>query len=154
MSVYEELADRFEDDELPVITYFESKWIGNGIGRRGHRSPPYFPLKMWNVVGRHEQGITRTNNAIEAFNDKFSSLLSCHHSSVWTLINSIINLRENTHAHISRGDIKQPSEKEASRNARITNIIQYYISSNPDMTLRGILLIIYKYNFILNFLLN
>ena len=51
-------------------------------------------------------------------------------------------LRENTHAHISRGDMKQPSEKEASRNARITNIIQYYISSNPDQ-----LLIIYKYNF-------
>ena len=47
-------------------------------------------------------------------------------------------LRENTHAHISRGDMKQPSEKEASRNARITNIIQYYISSNPDKTLRGI----------------
>ena len=91
MSVYEELADRFEDDELPVIKWIgiESKWIGNGIGRRGRRSPPYFPLKMWNVVGRHEQGTTRTNNAIEAFNDKFSSLLSCHHSSVWTLINSM-----------------------------------------------------------------
>ena len=47
-------------------------------------------------------------------------------------------LRENTHAHISRGDMKQPSEKEASRNARITNIIQYYISSNPDKTHQGI----------------
>ena len=46
-------------------------------------------FKMWNVVGRHEQGTTRTNNAIEAFNDKFSSLLSCHHSSVWTLIKSM-----------------------------------------------------------------
>ena len=67
MSVYEELADRFEDDELPVI-----KWIGNGIGRRGRRSPPYFPLKMWNVVGRHEQRTTRTNIAIEAFNDKLA----------------------------------------------------------------------------------
>ena len=89
MSVCEELADRFEDDELPVNTYFESKWIGNGINRRGRRSPPYFPLKMWNVVGRQEQGTTRTNNAIEAFNDKYSSLLSCHHSSVWTLIKSM-----------------------------------------------------------------
>ena len=47
-------------------------------------------------------------------------------------------LGENTHAHISRGGMKQPSEKEASRHARITNIIQYYISSNPDKTLRGI----------------
>ena len=51
-------------------------------------------------------------------------------------------LRENTHAHISRGNMKQPSETEASRNAKITNMIQYYkysyISSNPDKTLRGI----------------
>ena len=47
-------------------------------------------------------------------------------------------LREKTHAHISSGDMKQPSEKEASRNARITNIIQYYISSNPVKTLRRI----------------
>ena len=47
-------------------------------------------------------------------------------------------LTENTHAHISRGDMKQPSAKEASRNARITNIVQSYISSDPDKILRGI----------------
>ena len=47
-------------------------------------------------------------------------------------------LTENTHAHISRGDMKQPSAKGASRNARITNIVQSYISSDPDKILRGI----------------
>ena len=101
MSVYEELADRFEDDELPVLTYFESTWIGNVICRRERHSPPHFPLKMWNRIW------------LEA-------------------------LTENTHAHISRGDMKQPSAKEASRNTRITNIVQSYISSDPDKILRGI----------------
>ena len=38
-------------------------------------------------------------------------------------------LTENTHAHISRGDTKQPSAKDASRNAKITNIVQSCISS-------------------------
>ena len=47
-------------------------------------------------------------------------------------------LTENTHVHISRGDMKQPSAKEASRNDRITNIVQSYISSYPDKILRGI----------------
>ena len=47
-------------------------------------------------------------------------------------------LTENTHAHISRGDMKQPSAKEASRNAGITNIVQAYISSDPNKILRGI----------------
>ena len=138
VSVYEELADTFEDDEVPVLTYFESTWIGTVIGRRGRRSPPHFPLKMWNVVGRHQQGSTRTNNAIEAFNHKFNSLLSCHHPSVWTLIKSLWReqaLTENTHVHINRGDMKQPSTTEASRNA---NIVQSYVSPDPDKTLRGI----------------
>ena len=84
---------------------------------------------------------TRTDNAIEAFNHKFNSLPSCHHSSVWTLIKSLRReqaLTENTHAHISRarGDMKQPSAKDASRNARITILVQSYISSDPDKTLR------------------
>ena len=141
VSVYEELADTFGGDEVPVLTYFESTWIGNVIGRRGRRSPPHFPFKMWNVVGRHQQGSTRTNNVIEAFNHNFNSLLSCHHPSLWTLIQSLRReqaLTENTHAHINRGDTKQPSTKQASRNARITNIVQSYISSAPDKTLRGI----------------
>ena len=47
-------------------------------------------------------------------------------------------LTDNTHAHISRRDMKQRSAKEASRNARITNIVQSYISSDPDKILRGI----------------
>ena len=141
VSVYKELADRFEDDDLPVITYFEIKWIVNVIGRRGRHSPPHLPPKMWSVDGRHQQGTTRTNNVIEAFNHMFNSLLSCHHSSVWTLIKSLRRkqaLTENTHAHISRRDMKQPSAKEATRNTRITIIVQSYISSDPDNILRGI----------------
>ena len=84
---------------------------------------------------------TCTDNAIEAFNHKFNSLLSCHQSSVWTVTKSLRReqaLKENTHAQLSRGDMKQPSAKEASRNARITTLVQSYISSDPDKTLRGI----------------
>ena len=69
------------------------------------------------------------------------SLLSCHNSSEWTLIKSLRReqtLTENTHAHISRCDMKQTSAKEASRNVRIATFVQSYISSNPDKTLREI----------------
>ena len=47
VSVYEDLADTFEDGEVSVLTYFESTWIGNVIGRRGRRSPPYLRCGMW-----------------------------------------------------------------------------------------------------------
>ena len=86
---------------------------------------------------------TCTDNAVEAFNQNFNSLLSCHHPSIRALIKSLMReeaLMDNTYAHINRGDmnLNQPSAKEAIRNARITNIVQSYISSDPDKILRGI----------------
>ena len=46
----EDLADSFEDDELPVLAYFESTWIGSIIGRRGRRSLPQFVEDMATVL--------------------------------------------------------------------------------------------------------
>ena len=58
-TVYEDLGDSFEDDELPVLTCFETTFIVNVIDRRGSRFPPHFPHKMWNIVGRHKAGYAR-----------------------------------------------------------------------------------------------
>ena len=57
ITTYEALADTFEDDELQLLVYFESTWIGAEVaGRRGRRSPPLFAHEIWNVVGRHHTG--------------------------------------------------------------------------------------------------
>lgn len=52
IDAYEVLADTFEDDELPLLAYFEPTWIGAPVGRRGRRTPPpsLLPCGMSTVV--------------------------------------------------------------------------------------------------------
>ena len=39
ITVYEALADTFEEDELELISYFEATWIGGVVGRKQRRTP-------------------------------------------------------------------------------------------------------------------
>ena len=77
------LAATFEDDELPLLQYFENTWIGALVGRR--RLKPVFPHEMWHVLWRHFRGSTRTTNSLESFHNAFNSLLSCQHPTIPTL---------------------------------------------------------------------
>ena len=71
------------DDEIELVQYFESNYIGrrnpNGNGRRN----PRYPLTAWNVYERRQHGRTRTNNSVEAFHRAMGSgLLRSHHLSM------------------------------------------------------------------------
>ena len=136
---FERLAETFEDDELPILHYFERTWIGLPVG--GRRLPPTFPHQMWNVLGRHFQGATRTTNSLESFHHSFNALIACQHPTIWKLLPSLQkqqNLTLNTLAKIYRGDTYRTSSTEALRNRRIINLIMNYNSENADDTLRGI----------------
>ena len=89
VAVYEALSTTFLADEIPILHYFESTWIGMGVGAGGLRRDPAFPHQMWNVLNRHDQGSTRTTNALEAFHHSFNALISCQNPSIWTLLDSL-----------------------------------------------------------------
>ena len=89
VAVYEALSTTFLADEISILHYFESTWIGMGVGAGGPRRDPAFPHQMWNVLNRHHQGSTRTTNALEAFHHSFNALISCQHPSIWTLLDSL-----------------------------------------------------------------
>ena len=78
---FESLATTFLNDELPLLGYFESTWIGQSVG--GRKLPPMFSHHMWNVLDRAGTGSTRTTNALESFHHSFNSLLSCTHPASW-----------------------------------------------------------------------
>ena len=123
IDAFEVLADTFEDDEPPLLGYFEPTWIGVTVGRRsGRRTTPIFPLAMWNVHGRHFTGTTRTTNALESFHHAFNSLLSCKHPTIWVLLKALHRqqaLTDTTLIHIARGEQKPVTAKQTTRNARI-----------------------------------
>ena len=137
--VFESLATTFLNDELALLSYFESTWIGQSVG--GRRLPPTFPLHMWNVLDRASTGSSRTTNSLEAFHHGFNSLISCQHATIWKLLPALEkqqNLTENIIQRTLRGDTFRPSTKEATRNARITNLLSNYTRATADSFLRGI----------------
>ena len=71
---FESLAITFLNDELPLLSYFETTWIGQPAG--GRRLAPTFPHQMWNVSDRAS---TRTTYSLEAFHHTFNALVSCQH---------------------------------------------------------------------------
>ena len=62
---FESLATTFLNDELPLLSYFESTWIGQAVG--GRRLPAMISHHMWNVLDRAGTGSTRKTNALESF---------------------------------------------------------------------------------------
>ena len=141
ITVYEALADTFEEDELELMSYFETTWIGGVVGRRHRRTAARFPAAMWNVVGRHFTLSTRTTNALEAFHHSFTSLVACQHPSIWVLLKSLQRqqaLTDNMLSNIAQGETKLPGTRERARNARIATHVSAYDRSDPEKTLRGI----------------
>ena len=95
----------FEEDELELISYFEATWIGRVVGRKQRRTPAKFPAAMWNFLGRHFTGSTRTANSLEAFHHSFNSLVACEHPSIWVLLKSLQRqqaLTDNMLSHIAQ----------------------------------------------------
>ena len=136
---FESLATTFLNDELPLLGYFESTWIGQSVG--GRRLPPMFSHHMWNVLDRAGTGSTRTTNALESFHHSFNSLLSCIHPAVWKLLESLEAQQNQTRSRmlrISRGDTFKASAINRRRNERIMNLISQYTLAKAMDFLRGI----------------
>ena len=136
---YESLATTFLDDELRLLSYFETTWIGAPAG--GRRLPPLFPHHMWNVLDRSSTGASRTTNALEAYHHTFNSLLACQKPTIWKLLPSLQaqqNLSRSTMLKIDDGATYTPAPKEQKRNKRIQTLVASYTRATADNFLRGI----------------
>ena len=125
------------------ITYFESTLIFSPVRRIG-RTPPIFPLTMWNVVGRHFAGTTRTTNSLESFHHALNSLLTCKHPTIWVLLKALHRQQAltNTLSYITLGETKKLVAAQKAWNARIITLVSTYSNADADKTLRGIAFII------------
>ena len=126
---FESLATTFLNDELPLLSYFESTWIGEAVG--GRRLPPMFSHHMWHVLDRAGTGSTRTTNALESFHH--CSLLSCTHPAVWKLLELLEAQQSHTRSRmlrISKRDTFKVSAINRRRNEWIRNPISHYTLAN------------------------
>ena len=125
-----------------LLDYFEDNYIGRS--RRGRaRAQPKFPIGLWNVVSRTEMDLPRTNNNVEGWHNRFSSIINGAHP---TLRKFLENLK--TEEILSRAETAQilgghqfPAKKKYADSAkRVKKLVSEYPSrsSNVVSYLRGI----------------
>jgi len=77
-----------EDILTPLITCFESTWIGI-LDRRGRRRQPQYPIEMWNCSERLQNDLPRANDSIEGWHNAFLALMTCKKPVIWKMYKCI-----------------------------------------------------------------
>ena len=77
---FERLSQHCQDDEQTIFDYFESNYIGTL--RRGRRRRPLFPHTLWNIHGRVQDNLPRTNNALEDWHRQFNQCFAGAHPTI------------------------------------------------------------------------
>ena len=84
---FEALEEIFPEEAEEVVSYFEKNYVG-GLRPNGQRRTPRFPIALWNVNERTLSGQERTNNAQEGWHRRFATIVTCHHPTIWKVIDS------------------------------------------------------------------
>ena len=86
---FEKLEEQFPDNGKSVLLCFEETYIGGKKRGSQSRKKPLFELKCWNVHERAMNGYHRTNNIVEGWNNRFSSLVDGVHPNMWKFLESL-----------------------------------------------------------------
>lgn len=86
---FDDLIETYPPELYNLSTYFEETYIGRKM--RNGRRQPRFPISMWNMSDRLQNGLPRTNNSVESWHSSFQGSLQCSHPSIWKLLADIIS---------------------------------------------------------------
>ena len=116
---------------LPVLNYFEDTYVGRP--RRRGRQTPVFPIEMWNVRARTDQGIPRTTNKIEGWHCALQTMVDNPHPSMWRFLSALQReqqLQHATYVSIHQGGQQAPPMKKKYEdvNQRLRRLIANYRS--------------------------
>ena len=109
---FEELADNAPEVLTQLFQYWKDTYIGRQ--RRNHRTQARFPIAIWYVKDRIEDGLPRMKNSVEGWHRSFQQTVDCHHPTVYNLVASMRE-QESTEQRIQRylaGD-RQPKATKA-----------------------------------------
>ena len=101
VNYFEELEDNFPDEAEPILTDFEQTYIGT-LRPHGQRRTLLFPIALRNVHDRTLMGEDRTNNAQEGWHRRFASIVTCHHPTIWKIIECLKMEQATTEREVER----------------------------------------------------
>ena len=140
--VIEAFQNLSEDENIPIefVSYFELNYIGVMRGRT-RRENPLYPASFWNVKKRVDEGLSRTNNAVEGFHSALRSSITCKHPNIWKLIAALKKeeeLQQTKIIHVNRGDAPARKKIYKSIDRQLKTLVNTYDNSNKISFLESI----------------
>nr|XP_033798636.1 uncharacterized protein LOC117359609 [Geotrypetes seraphini] len=138
---FQTLEESRPDELTLVYDYWEDNYIGR-LRPNGRRVPP-FPIPLWNMRSRVEDGLPRTNNSVEGWHHAFQSSVACHHPTIFKLLEHIQREQDHTEQLLARfqaGNRAPPSSKSTYVRVtqRLTTLLPTYGQTPLFQYLRGI----------------
>ncbi|CAM4949605.1 unnamed protein product, partial [Rotaria socialis] len=130
---FDEIKDQFPVEGEPVLKYFEENYIGVKSRLSRPRKSPKFDISLWNVNENTIQRKHRTNNAVEGWNNRFSSLMNCNHPNFWKFLKGLKKEQSFVEAQVIQAEagVRQTRNREQiRREIRILNIINEPTTTN------------------------
>jgi hypothetical protein len=133
-----------QDMLASIINYYEDTWIGRpqGTRRRGRRTPT-FAHGLWNVFNAVNEDDARTNNAIEGWHRRFSTLSGAHHPTLWKFITTLKLEQGHTEFRLAQltAGASPPAKRRKYRDMdkRIRRNVSKYDKQNPTFNLEDYL---------------
>ena len=164
-------SDFFTDNEqllMPFVDYFGDVWIGRPK-RGGGRRQPLFAHGIWNTFNSTTDGTwfcctysnhmhiiyalmwiynfvitgnARTNNSVEGWNRRFSSLVGADHPSLWKFIDKLKEEQNYTEFRLNQAAAGAPPPprrlKYRELETRLTNLVSQFNTKERIDYLSGI----------------
>lgn len=114
-------SDEFPESATPFATYFEKTYIGNNAR---------FPPKLWNMVDRTRNNMSRTNNAVESWHSTLRYTIPQGNQSIYTFLESLRNQHQLQYYELcllnSEAATRSKSIKYTDINARMIKIVNNF----------------------------
>jgi len=147
-AAFDELKATFPPEAEEVVQWFEDNYVHGRIRRRNQRNgniirtDPLFPPKLWSVSELMDHGIPRTQNIVEAWHRRWSTLVGKPHVGVYTMIEELQKEQQRVDLEIeciNRGEPKPKQKKQIiDREKRIMTVYKDISNRSVLEFLRGL----------------
>ncbi|CAF0907509.1 unnamed protein product [Adineta steineri] len=138
IDTFEKLKEQFPVKGKLILSYIEESYIGEKKRATQSRKKPQFDLQSWNVHERTMDGYHRTNNIIEGWNNRFSSLVDGVHPNMWKFLESLKKEQSYVEAQLYQAEagVRRPKNLVAERREkRILNVLNASSMTNLEKIL-------------------
>nr|AGQ20118.1 AsIV-cont00009-ORF1 [Apophua simplicipes ichnovirus] len=125
-----------------LLEYAETTWLGTPKRRNRGQKPPMFSIEMWNHYSSVVNDEPRTNNHAEGWFRKMSSQAQKSNSTIWTILDSIIEEQGSVEFQIGQiiAGYKLNYKRKRNKNfdEKLKQIVKNYKQRDTAKYLRGI----------------